>query len=172
MKIITKKTPLREILELTHPCKCNACTNGCKFGSGTFSDDEIPKLAKHLKLTEDELKKKFLEEIEKFHTCKLRPRILRKDKQYGRCIFFDEKIGCKIHEHKPLECKIAMPCKEYGEELITWFNLNHFLNENDDESIRQYASYLRSNGKTLKGASLQELIPDREKLKKILQYEM
>ena len=160
------------ILKLTHPCKCNACNIGCKHGSGAFADDEIKKLADHLKIDEDVLKKEFLEEVEKFNTKKLRPRILRKDKQFGKCIFFDEELGCKIHDAKPMECRVAMGCKEYGEQLSLWFMLNHFINENDAQSIRDYATYLKSGGKTLEGGRLEELVPDKEKLKKILSFEI
>ena len=168
---LTKNTPLKEVLELTHPCKCEACNNGCKYGSGFLVDEDIPRIAKHLGVTEDVLKKEFLEEVEKFNTKKFRPKILRKDKQYGKCIFFDENT-CKIHEVKPFECRISMSCKPYGEQLSLWFMLNHFVDENDAESIRQYATYRKSGGKTLSGAKLEDLVPDKEKLKKILRFEM
>ena len=169
---LTKKTHVKEVLELAHPCKCEACTVGCRHGSGFLVGEDIPRIAKFFGITEDVLKKEFLEEVDKFNTKKFRPRVLRKDKQYGKCIFFDEEIGCKVHEVKPLECKISMGCKEYGEQLSLWFMLNHFVNKNDPESIRQYATYLKSGGKTLSGAKLEELVPDKEKLKKILSYEI
>ena len=169
---LNKNTSVNEVLKLTHPCKCDACTVGCRHGSGAFADEEIKKLAEHLKIDEDVLKKEFLETVERFNTKKFRPRILRHDKQYGKCIFFDEKLGCRIHEAKPLECKVAMGCKENGEQLTLWFMLNHFVNENDPQSIRDYASYLKSGGKTLEEAKLEELVPDKEKLKKILRFEI
>ena len=172
MENLTKNTPVNEVLKLTHPCKCEACTVGCRHGSGFLVEEDIEKIAKFLEITEDVLKKEFLEEVEKFNTKKYRPRILRKEKQYGRCIFFDREIGCKIHEVKPLECKVAMGCKSYGEQLSLWFMLNHFVNEKDPESVRQFATYLKSGGKTLPGGNLEELVPDKEKLRKILQYEM
>ena len=123
-------------------------------------------------ISEEVLKKEFLEEVEKFNTKKYRPKILRKDKPYGKCIFFDEEIGCKVHEVKPLECKISMGCKDFGENLSLWFMLNHFVNKDDAESVRQYASYLKTGGKTLRGAELKDLVPDKEKLKKILSLEI
>ena len=172
MKKITKNTPIKEVLKLTHSCKCEACNNGCRYGSGFLATEDIPKIASHLQITEDILKKEFLEEVEKFNTKKFRPRILRKNKQYGKCIFFDEEIGCKIHEVKPLECKISMSCKDYGEQLSLWFMLNHFVNENDPKSIRQFATYLKSGGKTLPGAELKDLVSDKNKLKKILSYDV
>ena len=169
---LTKNTPLKEVLELVHQCECGACANGCKYGSGFLADEDIALIAKHLGVTEEVLKKEFLEEVEKFNTKKLRPKILRKNKQYGKCIFFDEKSRCKIHDAKPLECKISMGCKPYGEQLSLWFMLNHFVDESDAESIRQYAAYLKSGGKTLAGAELETLIPDKEKLRKILSFEI
>ena len=125
-----------------------------------------------MNITEKELKENYLEEVEKFNTKLFRPKILRKNNPYGKCIFFNEKIGCKIHEVKPLECKISMGCKPYGEQLSLWFVLNHFVNKQDPESIRQYAAYLKSGGKALQGAKLDELVPDKEKLRKILSFEM
>jgi|TARA_B100001971_G_scaffold187336_1_gene187967 hypothetical protein len=169
---LTKNTPVEEVLKLVHACKCEACTNGCKYGSGFLVNDDISRIAKHLGITEEVLKKEFLEEVEKFNTKKYRPRILKKHKPYGKCAFFDQEIRCRIHEAKPLECKVAMGCKDYGEQLSLWFMLNHFVNENDPESLRQYATYLKSGGKTLRGAELKDLVPDKEKLKKILSFEL
>ncbi len=65
-----------------------------------------------------------------------------------------------------------MGCKDYGEQLSLWFMLNHFVNENDPESVRQFATYLKSGGKTLEGAELENLVPNKRKLKKILSFEM
>ena len=169
---LTKNTDVKEVLKLAHPCKCEACTVGCRHGSGFLVDEDIPRIAKFMGITEEVLKKEFLEELEKFNTALFRPRILRKNKPYGKCIFFDEEIGCRIHEAKPLECKVSMGCKGYGEQLSLWFMLNHFVNKDDAESIRQFASYLKSGGKTLEGAKLKDWVPDKEKLKKILSFEI
>ena len=168
-----KNVPLKEVLKLTHACKCDACTVGCLHGSGVFASGEVEKLAEFMGIGAEVLKKEFLEEVEKFNTKKFRPRINRKEgKPYGKCIFFDKKLGCKIHEAKPLECKIAMGCKDYGEQLALWFMLNHFVNKDDAESVRQYASYLKTGGKALDGGKLEELVPDKEKLRKILNLEI
>ncbi len=170
--VLTKNTPLGDVLKLSHPCRCNACSVGCRYGSGSLADEDLPKIAKLLGTSEEELKKSFLEEIEKFNTKKYRPKILRKGKPYGTCIFYGEDIGCKIHAAKPLECKVSMGCKDYGEQVIIWFMLNHFVDANDAESIRQYASYLKSGGKTLEGGKLEDLVPNKEKLRKILGIEI
>jgi len=50
--------------------------------------------------------------------------------------------------------------------------LNHFVNKDDAESIRQFASYLKTGGKTLEGAELKDLVTDKDKLKKILSFEI
>jgi len=169
---LNKNASVNEVLNLTNPCKCDACSVGCRHGSGFLAEEDIPRITKFMNISEDVLKKEFLEEVEKFNTKHFRPRILRKDKPYGKCIFFDEDIGCKVHEVKPLECKISMGCKDYGEQLSLWFMLNHFVNKDDAESVRQFATYLKSGGKTLQGAELKDLVPDKEKLKKILSFEI
>ena len=169
--MIVKDTPLKEVLKLTHPCKCNACEIGCEYGSGFLIGEDSKNIARFLNITEKELKEKFLEEVEQFNTKLLRPKLERKDnKPYGKCIFFDER-GCKVHKVKPLQCKVSMGCKEYGEQLTIWFMLNHEVNTNDPESIRQYNIYLKSGGKTLKGGELESLVPDKQKLKKIIENE-
>jgi len=170
--MIGKKTSIKEVLELGHPCKCDACSVGCRHGSGFLINEDIPKIANFLKISEEVLKKEFLEEVEKYNTKLFRPKIIRKNKPYGKCIFFDEETGCKVHEVKPQECKVSMGCKPYGEQLSVWFMLNNFVNENDAESIRQYASYLKSGGKILEGAELKDLVPDEDKLNKILKFEI
>ncbi len=169
---LTKNTPVGDVLKLVYPCKCEACNNGCKYGSGFLVDEDIPKIAGFLGISEEVLKKKFLEQVDKFNTKKYRPKILGKGRPYGKCIFFEENAECKVHEAKPLECKISMGCKDYGEQLSLWFMLNHFVNENDAESVRQFATYLKSGGKTLEGAELKDFVPSKNKLKKILSYKI
>ena len=170
--MLKKNTPLKEVLKLVYPCKCDSCTVGCKHGSGFLVDEDTKKIAKFLNIEEEVLKKEFLEEVEKFNTKLFRPKILRKNKPYGKCIFFSDEEGCKIHEVKPQECKISMGCKDYGEQLSLWFMLNHFVNKEDPESIRQYADYLKSGGKTLSEAELKDLVPDEERLRQILDFQI
>ena len=148
--MITKKTTLTEIEALSYPCSCKACSNGCNFGSGSFTDDQIPKLASYLGISEQELKEKYLETITKFNTARFRPKIERKEgKPYGKCVFFKES-KCQIHAVKPLECKLAMGCKDYGEDIILWFMLKEFVNKDDNKSMEEYESYLKAGGKTLR----------------------
>jgi len=164
--MIEKNTQLKEILDIGKNCdKCNHC---CSYGSGALAEDDLKNIAKFLKITEEKLKKDYLEEIEKFNTKRLRPKLIRNEKPYGKCVFLT-KDGCKVHEVKPLECKIGN-CKDHGEELSLWFMLNYYINPNDAESIRQFNAYLKSGGKTLKGGQLKDLVKEKE-LKNMLNYE-
>jgi Fe-S-cluster containining protein len=143
------------------------------FGSGSLVGNDAKNIAKFLSVSEEELKKGFLEEVELFNKKLLRPKLIReKGKPYGKCIFFDDEKGCTVHPVKPLECKTSINCKDYGEELSVWFMVNHVVDTNDAESIRQYANYIKSGGKTIPGAELENMVPDKEKLKKILNYEI
>ena len=167
-KRITAKTHLKEILELGNACSRK--NNCCKHGSGFLIGDDLKNISKFLKIDEERLEKKYLEEKDLFNKKILRPRLKTKDKPYGECIFFDEN-GCSINEEKPLQCKVGN-CSEYGEELSAWFLLNYILDKDDPESVRQYALYIKSGGKVLEGGKLEEIIPDKNKLKKILGYEI
>ena len=173
INLIHKNTPLKEVLKLSAPCRCNACNNGCKYGSGLLIGDDSKNIAAFLMVSEEELKKEFLEEVELFNKRMLRPKLAREGKKpYGQCVFFNEQKGCTIHEVKPLECKTSINCRDYGEDLSVWFKVNFVIDANDAESIRQYAQYIKSGGKLIQGAELEELVPDKEKLSKILGYEI
>ena len=161
------------MLKLAAPCRCNSCNHGCKFGSGSLVGDDAKNIAGFLGISEGTLKKGFLEEKELFNKKLLRPKLIKeKNMPYGRCMFFDDEKGCTIHEVKPLECKTSIQCKDYGESLAVWFMVNHVVDSNDPESVRQYAKYIRSGGKLIEGARIEQLVPDRERLKKILKYEV
>ena len=171
--MITKSTALKDVLRLAAPCKCNSCNSGCRYGSGLLADGDAKNIAAFLNISQSELKEKYLEESELLNQKMLRPKIIRKEgKPYGRCIFFDEQNGCTIHEAKPLECKTSINCKDYGEDLSVWFKVNYVLDTTDPESIRQYSNYIKAGGKLIQGAELENLVPDKEKLKKILSYEI
>jgi Fe-S-cluster containining protein len=163
--MITKNTPLNEILKIGSVCqRRNHC---CKFGSGFLVGDDLKNIAESLGITEEWVKKKYLEEKELYNKKLLRPK-LKSKKPYGKCIFF--KDGCSIHQVKPLQCRVGN-CNEQGQELSVWFMLNYVVDKNDPESIRQYASYLKSGGKVISGGKLEDLVPDKEELKKILNFE-
>jgi len=167
--MIKKDTPLKKVLEIGK--ECERCGHCCNYGSGFLVKEDIKKIAVFLKLNEEELKESCLEEVEKFNTKLFRPHIIKNGKQYGTCIFFNSEDGCRIQEVKPLQCRIGN-CGPYGEALSVWFMLNYFINKNDPESIRQFATYLKSRGKTLPGGTLNDIVPDKKKLKKILSYKI
>ena len=164
---ITKNTPISEILKLGHDCK--QCGHCCSHGSGFLIGEDKKNISKFLRITEEELIKKYLEEKELFNTKLSRPKLKTSNKPYGECVFLDDK-KCKIHKVKPLQCRVGN-CNEHGERLSKWFMLNYLVNKDDPESIRQYAAYLSPGGKTIQGGKLEEIIPDKEKLKKILSFE-
>ena len=161
---ISVKTPKKDILRLAKDCK--TCGHCCKYSSGYLVDGDSKKIANFLQIGERELKKKFLEEGEKFNTKLLRPRLIKeKNMPYGECVFYDDKRGCTIQEVKPLHCKVGN-CNEHGEAIHIWFTINHFVNKNDPESVRQWATYLKTHP-TIPGGRLEELVPDKKILNKI-----
>ena len=162
-----KDSSLKQVLEIGKECKrCNHC---CSFGSGFLVGDDKKKIAKHLGLTEKKLEEKYLEEVEKFNTKLFRPKTIKKP--YGKCVFLDDKKGCTIHKVKPLQCRVGN-CGPYGEELSLWFTLNYFVNKDNAQSIRDFATYLKSGGKTLPKGELKDFVSDKNKLKKILNYDI
>jgi Fe-S-cluster containining protein len=165
--LISAKTPKEAVLKLGET-KCKGCVHCCRYGSGALVESEAKKIAKFLRLTEEELKQKFLEEFEKFNTKRFRPKLLReKGKPYGKCIFLNEAVGCTIQEVKPLNCRIGS-CNQHSSDLQKWFDFRYFLNTNNPESVRQYALWLEFN-EPLPGAKLEELVA-KDKLKKMLNY--
>jgi len=164
---IEKSTPLRVIRDLGKDCKmCGSC---CRHGAGMLIEEDLKRIARFLSVDAEKLKKNFLERVEMFNTKAWKPRLVKGGKPYGTCVFYDSKKGCEIHAAKPLQCAISN-CKEYGEQLIQWFYLRYLVDPNDPESVRQWASYLKHKDWVIKGGNLDELVPDKEKLKKILSY--
>jgi len=170
---LSKSTPLSDVLKLAPSCGCVACSHGCTMGSGCFADGETKKLAQFMGITEDELEK-HIESVELFNKKMVRPKIERKstEKPYGKCTFYDSNKGCTVHPAKPLQCKISMGCKPYSAQLTSWFTLNHILNVNDPEAIRQYASFIENGGNVIDGGKLEQLVPDETMRKKMLNYEV
>lgn len=169
---ITTKTTLKTALKLGEECKLSG--HCCKFGSGFVLEDEIKDLAKYFKLSEEGFKKKYLDEKESFNTkhfkLKTKKEIINKKMMpFGKCIFLKDNL-CSIHKVKPLHCRIGN-CSRHGEKLSIWFFLKYFVNNEDPESIRQWAIYLKTHP-TIPGGNLDELVPDKNQLEKILNYEI
>jgi Fe-S-cluster containining protein len=156
--MIHKDTELKEVLKLAAPCMCNSCRNGCKYGSGFLVGNDSKNMAKFLSIPEADLKRDYLEEVEMFNNKMLRPKLLRKgNNPYGRCIYYDDEKGCMIHQAKPLQCRTSIACKGYGEELSLWFMVNYIVDAKDPKSIEEFSKYLKYGGKTIEGASVEEL---------------
>ncbi|MFT4304729.1 MAG: YkgJ family cysteine cluster protein [Candidatus Woesearchaeota archaeon] len=180
---ITKFTPLNEILEFGN--RCNKSGHCCSFGGGFVLKNEIEDIAKKLGIEKKDLIENYLDKKISFNTehYKLKSKknknnlkiLSKKSKKiqlpFGPCVFLDENKLCKIHEHKPLHCKIGTCCKNVGEEVSLWFTLNYFVNPDDAESIRQWAIYLKTHP-TIPGGELNEIVHDKDKLNKILNYEI
>ncbi|MFH1439739.1 MAG: YkgJ family cysteine cluster protein [Candidatus Woesearchaeota archaeon] len=173
---ITKETPLKVVIELGK--ECSRCNNCCSFDTGIVLEEDIPKMAKHLNMSEDKFRKNYLVEHEKFNKrCFKFKQEKKEDKEskivkpYGRCIMLDEKKGCIIHDVKPLHCRVCSVKSEHGQELVQWFALNYLVDASDPESIRQWSVFLQYN-KPISGGELDKLVPDETKLKKILNYDL
>lgn len=176
MLVITKQTPLKVVLEVGKECdKCNNC---CKHDSGIVLDEDIPRIAKSMNLSEKKFKETYLFEHERFNTAcykfKQEKQIDEKTKNkkpYGKCIMLHDELGCMIHNVKPLHCKVCSVKSKHGEALTQWFALNYLVNINNPESIRQWATFLQFQT-SIQGGELKDLIPDKQKLNKILNYEL
>jgi len=140
--MIKKETSLSDVLKLAPDCSCEKCSHGCTMGSGVFTQDQIAPLAKFLNKTEEEVKKEYLEKAQLFNQTFFRPKILREGKPYGKCIFYNGK--CRIHEVKPLQCKVATGCGDHGEAIQDWFREKYLVNENDPISVREFEALKES----------------------------
>ncbi len=167
--IIKKNTPKETVLKLAQT-DCHTCTHCCEFGGAIVIKEDIPKIAKLLKISPEEFKEKYLEEFEKFNTKHFRIKKEKSSKPYAPCLFLDKEERCMLQGVKPIYCKIGT-CKSYGNQLNLWFTLNYFVNPSDAESIRQYATFLKTNS-TLQGGELKDLVKDKEMLNKILDYKI
>lgn len=169
---IRRNMTAEEVMKLAKPCSCEACRHGCTMGSGVLAEGDKERLARYLGITEQELEEKYLEKTEQFNRTRFRPRLLRKGgRPYGRCVFYDDKEGCAVHEAKPLQCRTAMGCKDYGEDLATWFAVNHLVDSDDPESVRQYEAALKGGMRAIQGGKVEDIVPDKNRLRKIRSFE-
>lgn len=163
--MIEKDTPKIEVIRLGNAC--NKCGHCCMMGAGFAQENELYPIAKFLDISIEKLKEKYFEKTKVFNKTIYKPKTIKKNKPYGRCIFLKEK-ECKIHDVKPLHCRVGN-CSEHGESLSEWYTSNYLVDPKDPESIRQWA--LRVNLKpTIKGASPIEIVGDEKLLKDILDY--
>jgi Fe-S-cluster containining protein len=163
--MIRKETTPRKIISIASECKkCGSC---CKHGSGFILPEEIKKIASHLNISEEKLKSKFLEETNLFNKTMFKAKT--KGKFHGPCVFLNKNL-CKIHNVKPIHCKVAN-CNQFGNELNEWFIVNYLLDTDDPVALREWASRLKSKP-TIPGANPEELVPNERKLKRILNYKI
>ncbi|MBD3203315.1 hypothetical protein GF327_03410 [Candidatus Woesearchaeota archaeon] len=164
---ITKQTPKKEIIRLADNCrKCGHC---CSYGGCYVLEDEAENISSALSIEKQEFAEKYLEEIDFLNKKVYKTKIISKDLPFGKCIFLDEK-RCMVQNVKPLHCRIGT-CSEHGQATLEWFFLNHILDLDDPESIRQWAVRLE-NTDTIPGGRLHELVPDKKRLNNILNYEI
>ncbi|MFH1409479.1 MAG: YkgJ family cysteine cluster protein [Nanoarchaeota archaeon] len=174
MTLIKKTTKTKTIIELGKGCGalCHWSGHCCKHTSAILVGNEKKELAEDMGLSEKEFEKRYLEDTTRFNT-KLKQFKQRREKgrPHGPCIMLTETNRCRIHDIKPLYCRTGNCRNEHGEAIAVWFALNHFVNTNDAESMRQWAAYLRTHP-TIQGGKLEELIPDKKHLSRILTHEL
>ena len=163
--MIHKDMSPEEVLQLTRDEQ--RTHEGCKYGSGYLTEEDLTNIAHHIGITETELKEKYLEEAEKFSTKTHRPKLIRKGKPYGQCIFLKEG-KCSIEKVKPFHCRISNHGKT-SEMVQQWFDLNFFVDPENPNSIREYAQVLKVR-EPIKGGRLEDIVP-KHKLKEILKEE-
>jgi len=165
--MITKETTKEAVLNLASECsKCGSC---CKYGSGFILQEEIKRIAEFLNIPEEKFKENYLEEHLLFNRKVYKFKTKKSKKPYGECIFLKNNL-CQIHDVKPLNCKVAS-CNEFGEELNEWFIVNYLIDSEDPVAIRAWASRLESKP-TIPGGELLDLVPNPQKLNKILNYKI
>ncbi len=165
---ITAKTSLHVIEHLADtPCRKHNCSKCCEYGTGTAPESDLPAIAEHLGVSEEKLKEHYFEPVTRFHTTHWKPKMV--SKPYGACVFLG-KESCTIHSVRPTGCKLSS-WNHHGEKLNEWFDLNYFVNAKDPQSVREWAMKLKFN-KTIPGGELEALVPDKEKLRKILSHEI
>ena len=147
--------------------ECDKCGHCCKYGAGFAQKNELKKIADHLKIDEETLKKEYFDEANVFNKVVYRPKIKKTDGlPFGPCIFM-EKNECKIHEVKPLHCRVGN-CGEHGESLSEWYTINHLVDKDNMDSLRQWAIRVELKP-TIKGGEPKDLVGE-EKAKKIFRY--
>ena len=99
------------------PSGCEACGGNCCIGESGYiwiNKQEIEFLAKHLKITLDELRVKYLNKIGYKYSIK---EVQLGENNYA-CTFFDlNKKQCSIYEARPVQCR-TFPFWDYFKENV------------------------------------------------------
>ncbi|AXX92826.1 zinc/iron-chelating domain-containing protein [Malaciobacter molluscorum LMG 25693] len=92
--------------------ECSSCKGNCCIGESGYiwiTKDEIEKLAKHLDISLEEVRVKYLRKVG--YKYSLKERQLSADN--FACIFFDtQKRQCSVYEVRPTQCR-TFPFWEY-----------------------------------------------------------
>ncbi|MFP4401479.1 MAG: hypothetical protein ACLFPQ_06370 [Candidatus Woesearchaeota archaeon] len=168
---ITKITPLSRIMKMVKKPQRPGKT--CEMTSGFMHEEEILHAAKELRISEDQLKKNLLEKTYAYNKEVHKPKLVKQRNKehlpYGKCVFYDNN-ECALGEKMPLHCRLSTS-EKFGYKLHLWYVLNYILDHEDPDAIRQWAIYLKTHP-TIPGGELEEMVPDKEKLEKILSYEI
>jgi Fe-S-cluster containining protein len=165
---ISRSTRKKEMVRLGRECR--GCGHCCRFGAGYVLLDEPKMIAKKLSMGEEEFIREHLDLVERFHTPVYKIKTARKGTGHGQCVFYSDKKGCTIQSAKPLHCKVST-CSRHGEAIQEWFALNYFVNRFDPQSLREWNTHVKLSG-TIPGGRVAELLPDRQKVDKILRYKI
>ncbi len=78
---------------------CAFCGECCRIKDGYvwISRHDLERLIEKTELPDEEFRRLYTEVVDKFVVLKSFPN--------GDCIFFDEKIGCKVYDKRPLQCR-------------------------------------------------------------------
>lgn len=159
----------------------------CETLPGFIHESEFENISGKLGVSIEELKKNFLREIsaynKKLHKPKheaiekrlgFKPTSTFHELPYGKCVFLNRdkpnKHECMLGDAMPMHCKIASE-SNHSEKLHAWYLLNHAVDADDPNSLREWAIYLKTHA-TIPGGELHELVPDSSKLKSILQNDV
>lgn len=79
--------------------ECVFCGECCRIKEGYvwISRKDMDRLVEETGLPKSEFKRLYTEVVDKFIVLKSFPN--------GDCIFYDEKIGCKVYDARPLQCR-------------------------------------------------------------------
>jgi Fe-S-cluster containining protein len=138
---VTANTTVEEALEIGKTA-CGSCGHCCEFGSGYLLDEDIRILTNHFGLSNEEFLQKYAEKVKVFNTDGWRLRQVRTKFPAGKCVLYDMERKCTVQEKKPLFCRITT-CKKDGGNIVQWFRFKHFVNPDDEHSVREYESVVR-----------------------------
>ena len=168
--LISKDTPVDEILKIenTNPY------SHCKLSSGYVLDEEIKDIANFLGITEEELKREYLEKAERFGREIFRVKQEKKklsteegeiELPHGKCVFYDERFGCLLGDKRPLFCKLPNH-PLLSKDIIEWFDINFIIDPDDPKTLREWEQYVKMKEDVIPGGEIENIIP-KEQLEKI-----